>query len=214
MRLMPKVDSNGVSIHYEVFGEGKPIVLVHGFASSQQHNWVSTGWIDTLTTVRQVVALDCRGHGQSGTPQGAGAYAPDAMCDDVIAVMDHLDIARADLFGYSMGAGIALRLLVAHPERFATAIVGGVGERNNEELQALDGLRGAAERPAGEGVELASLTHPVLIVNGEDDRAVGDPGSVASRIPKARLMTIAGCDHMTVVPDQRFKDAVLDFLAQ
>ena len=135
------------------------------------------------------------------------------MCDDIIAVMDHLDIARADLFGYSMGGGIALRLLAAHPKRFAAAIVGGVGERNNEELQALAALRGASEPRASGGLGLASLTLPVLIVNGENDHAVGSPDPIALRIQNATLIWIPDSDHLTVVSDQRFKDAVLDFLA-
>ena len=198
---MPKIDHDGVTIHYEVFGKGKPIVLVHGFASSLQDNWVNTGWIDTLTPVRQVVALDCRGHGESQKPHDPEAYAGDAMCDDVIAVMDHLDIARADLFGYSMGGGVALRLLAAHPKRFA------------EELQALAALRGASEPRASGGLGLASLTPPVLIVNGENDHAVGSPHPIALRIPNATLIWIPDSDHLTVVSDQRFKDAVLDFLA-
>ena len=150
---------------------------------------------------------------ESDKPHDPEAYAGDAMCDDVIAVMDHLDIARADLFGYSMGGGIALRLLAAHPERFAAAIVGGVGERNNEELQALAALRGASEPRASGGLGLASLTLPVLIVNGENDHAVGSPHLIALRIPNARLIWIPDSDHLTVVSDQRFKDAVLDFLA-
>ena len=114
---MPAFDSNGVSIHYEVFGEnGKPpIVLVHGFAASLDGNWVRPGWIETLTPLRQVVALDCRGHGESEKPYDAEAYG-DNMPDDVIRLMDHLNIEKADLFGYSMGSRISTRLMTAHPE--------------------------------------------------------------------------------------------------
>ena len=59
-------DSSGVPIHYEVFGEGRPIILVHGFTASLLLNWVATGWVDELTPIRQVVGLDARGHGLSG----------------------------------------------------------------------------------------------------------------------------------------------------
>jgi pimeloyl-ACP methyl ester carboxylesterase len=57
------------------------------------------------------------------------------------------------------------------------------------------------------------LTLPVLVVNGENDHAVGSPDPIASRIPNATLIWIPDSDHLTVVSDQRFKDAVLDFLA-
>jgi pimeloyl-ACP methyl ester carboxylesterase len=209
---VPFFDSNGVSIHYEVFGEGEPIILIHGFASNLQENWVATGWVDTLMPLRQVIALDCRGHGKSDRPREPEAYSSDSMSGDVIAVLDHLGIARADLFGYSMGGGIVLRLLAGYPDRFASAIAGGVGERNNHELQALDGLRGGRARSPSAGPGLPSLTPPVLIVNGADDRAVGSPDGIVASIPTARVMQIPGCDHLSVVADQRFKDAVVAFL--
>jgi hypothetical protein len=100
--------SNGVPIHYEVFGEGEPIILVHGFASSLKGNWVTTSWIDTLRPVRKVIALDCRGHGQSGKPRDPKSYGGHEMEDDVVGLMNHLDIQKADLFGYSMGAASSL----------------------------------------------------------------------------------------------------------
>ena len=124
---MATFDSGGAAIHYEVFGQGKPIVLVHGFASSLQGNWVSTGWIEALTPIRRVVALDCRGHGESDKPHDPEAYAGDAMAEDVTLLMDHLGIEKADLFGYSMGGRISMQLLASHPERFTSVVLGGVG---------------------------------------------------------------------------------------
>ncbi|MEX0786802.1 MAG: alpha/beta fold hydrolase, partial [Dehalococcoidia bacterium] len=120
-------DSNGVPIHYEVIGEGDPIVLVHGFSASFETNWGGTGWVDALRPLRKVVGLDARGHGESGKPHEPEAYADDEMANDVIRLLDHLGIERADLFGYSMGAGISLNLLVSHPERFTSVIMGGIG---------------------------------------------------------------------------------------
>src|SRR5919109_4742115 len=106
---MATVVSAGVPIHYEISGAGRPMVLVHGFASSAQQNWNATGWIDFLVALeRQVIALDCRGHGQSGKPYDPAAYAGSAMPDDVIAVMDALGIQSAEIMGYSMGGWITL----------------------------------------------------------------------------------------------------------
>ncbi|HEU0167638.1 MAG TPA: alpha/beta fold hydrolase [Chloroflexota bacterium] len=127
---MPIVDSHGVPIHYEVAGDGAPIVLVHGFASSLQGNWGRTGWIDLLRAQgRQVVGLDCRGHGSSGKPHDSAAYDGHAMPEDVVAVMDAAGVGRADLMGYSMGGWISLNLLSRHPDRFRSAIIGGAGLR-------------------------------------------------------------------------------------
>jgi pimeloyl-ACP methyl ester carboxylesterase len=126
---MPTFDSNGVAINYIVEGEGPPIVLVHGFASSLQGNWKAPGIVDALVGAgRKVIALDCRGHGRSGKPHEPDAYGGTAMSDDVIALMDVLDVAKADLMGYSMGGFIASALMVSHPDRFNSVILSGVGD--------------------------------------------------------------------------------------
>jgi pimeloyl-ACP methyl ester carboxylesterase len=125
---MATITSNGVPIVYETVGNGPPIVLVHGFASSRDGNWKSQGWFEYLVNEgRQVVALDCRGHGESGKPHDSAAYDGNQMSEDVVAVMDAAGIEKADLMGYSMGGGIALDLLVRHPGRFGLVIIGGAG---------------------------------------------------------------------------------------
>jgi pimeloyl-ACP methyl ester carboxylesterase len=97
---VPVIDLRGVPIHYEVVGQGAPIVLVHGFASSLEGNWGRTGWIELLTgRDRQVIGLDCRGHGSSGKPHDSAAYDGHAMPDDVLAVMDAAGLDRADFLG-------------------------------------------------------------------------------------------------------------------
>jgi pimeloyl-ACP methyl ester carboxylesterase len=126
---MPGFTSDGVTINYIDEGEGPPIVLVHGFASSLHGNWRATGITGTLMkSGRRVVALDCRGHGRSGKPHDPEAYGGTKMADDVLALMDHLGIQQADLMGYSMGGAISASLLVRHPERFKTVILGGIGD--------------------------------------------------------------------------------------
>jgi pimeloyl-ACP methyl ester carboxylesterase len=73
------------------------------------------------------VAFDARGHGESGKPHDASAYSRDAMVGDIFALMDHLEIPRADLIGYSMGARLALAAALAKPERIGDLILGGIG---------------------------------------------------------------------------------------
>ena len=84
-------------------------------------------WIPTLARHYRVVALDCRGHGDSGKPHDPTAYAGETMGDDVIRLLDHLGIKRALIMGYSMGGRIVTGLLMSHPERLRAAVIGGIG---------------------------------------------------------------------------------------
>lgn len=127
---MPFLTVSGpYKIAYEVVGEGPPIVLVHGFASSRRINWRGPGWYDTLTGAgRQVIAFDLRGHGESDKPHAREAYDEGELAADVVRLMDHLGYAQADVMGYSMGGFITLRLLHDDPGRVRKAIAAGVGE--------------------------------------------------------------------------------------
>src|SRR5215510_2676685 len=117
---MPSFKNGDVEIAYLDAGVGEPIVLVHGFASTNEANWVQPGW---------VIALDNRGHGASSKLYDAAAYHSVAMAGDVSALLDHLQIERADIMGYSMGARITAFLAVKHAERVRSAILGGLGGR-------------------------------------------------------------------------------------
>ena len=100
--------SGDAEIAYLDAGEGEPVVLVHGFASTKETNWVVPGWIDTLRRAgRRAIALDNRGHGASTRLYDPARYHSAIMAQDVRALMDHLGVARADVMGYSMGARIA-----------------------------------------------------------------------------------------------------------
>jgi pimeloyl-ACP methyl ester carboxylesterase len=247
---MAVFDSDGVKIHYEVFGDGPSIMLVHGFASSLQDNWVLTGWVKRLESAgRRVVALDCRGHGESDKPHDPEAYAGGMMAGDVVRLMDHLGIDRADLMGYSMGGGIALDLLMRHPQRLGRVVLGGVGgatrrpadssaiadalaaddpsavssavargfrefaQQRGNDLKALAAcIRRGRSRPDPEA--LAGIKVPVLVVVGEKDDLVGRADTLADAIPGARLVTVPDRDHLTVVPDGRYKEAVFSFLGE
>jgi len=126
--------SDGVALAFERLSPGEKsgspsIVLVHGFGSSRAQNWKATGWYGGLTAAGfAIVAMDCRGHGDSGKPHDPAAYGHDRMADDVIAVMDGCSLSSALVLGYSMGGFIGLRLLAAHPERVIKLAVAGMGE--------------------------------------------------------------------------------------
>lgn len=125
---MPSFHNGEVEIAYLDEGEGDPIVLVHGFASTKNVNWVYPTWVSELKkNGRRVIAFDNRGHGDSGKLYDAAAYDVATMAGDVIALMDHLDIERADVMGYSLGSRMTAVLARQQPQRLRSAVFGGIG---------------------------------------------------------------------------------------
>jgi pimeloyl-ACP methyl ester carboxylesterase len=142
--------SDGVRIAFMDEGVGKPILLIHGFASSVRYNWVEPGWIRFLTgNGFRVVAFDNRGHGSSEKLYRSEDYAAPLMAEDARRLLDHLHIAQADIMGYSMGARITAFLAINHPERVASAVFGGLG---------INMVRGpAGTGPIARALEAASI---------------------------------------------------------
>ncbi|MGC2413812.1 MAG: alpha/beta fold hydrolase [Stellaceae bacterium] len=146
---MPRFTHDGVEIAFLDEGEGEPIVLVHGFASTKEVNWVFPGWVTTLTRAgRRVIALDNRGHGESSKLYEPAAYHSSLMAEDVRALLDHLGLGRADVMGYSMGARITAFLALAHPERVRSAVLGGLGIRLVDGVGLPETVAQALETPA------------------------------------------------------------------
>jgi len=154
---MPSFQNGDVEIAYLDEGEGEPIVLVHGFASTAAVNWVQPGWVQTLTKAgRRVVALDNRGHGASAKLYDPAAYHTRLTAEDVRALLNHLAIARADVMGYSMGARITAFLALAHPERVRSAILGGLGIHLVSDVDLPVSIADALEAPS-----LADVADPM-----------------------------------------------------
>ncbi|WP_274628960.1 alpha/beta fold hydrolase [Arvimicrobium flavum] len=106
----------------------EPILLIHGFASSAKVNWITPGWIKTLTEAGyRTVAFDHRGHGRSSKSYDPEDYTPTRMAGDAVALLDHLGIPIAHVMGYSMGARVSAFLALDHPERVRSLIFGGLG---------------------------------------------------------------------------------------
>lgn len=130
------ISKDGAHIAYSVRGEGQPVLLIHGFASSREQNWKSTGWIDRLSQHSfRVVSFDCRGHGHSDKPHKPASYGHH-MVDDILAVMDASGLKDAYVMGYSMGAMLTIRFLMLHPDRVRRAVAGGVGDNYFGEQQS------------------------------------------------------------------------------
>jgi pimeloyl-ACP methyl ester carboxylesterase len=146
---MASFKNGNVEIAYLDEGEGEPIVLVHGFASTKEVNWVNPSWVTTLTRAgRRVIALDDRGHGGSSKLTDPADYHSAKMAGDVAALMDHLRIERADVMGYSMGARITAFLAVDHPVRVRSAILGGLGIRLVDGVGLPESIADALEAPS------------------------------------------------------------------
>jgi pimeloyl-ACP methyl ester carboxylesterase len=177
---MPSFTHDGVTIDY--LDEGgradEPIVLVHGFASNKEVNWVWPGWVTALTRdARRVIALDNRGHGRSTKLYDPADYDTELMAGDVRALLDHLGLERADVMGYSMGARITAFLALEHPDRVRSAILGGLGIR------------------LVEGVGLSPHIADALLAPSRDD--VSDPTGYTFRAfaeqTKSDLRALAAC---------------------
>ena len=163
---MPSFHNGAVEIAYLDEGEGDPIVLVHGFASSKNVNWVYPTWVSDLRKDgRRVIALDNRGHGESSKLYDPAQYSIPAMADDTVALMDHLGIAHADVMGYSLGARIAAWLGLKQPARLRSAILGGIGIAMIDGGGPGENVAKALEAPA-----LEDVTDPV----GRTFRAFAD----------------------------------------
>jgi pimeloyl-ACP methyl ester carboxylesterase len=153
---MQRFAHDGVEIAFLDEGEGEPIVLVHGFASTAQVNWLHPGWIATLTRAgRRVIALDNRGHGASSKLYDPAVYHTAHMAEDVRALLDHLDLPRADVMGYSMGARITAFFALAHPSRLRRAVLGGLGIRLVDGVGLPESIADALEAPS-----LAQVSDP------------------------------------------------------
>jgi pimeloyl-ACP methyl ester carboxylesterase len=141
-------NSNGVRIRYVDQGTGEPVVLVHGYTSVIERAWIETGVFPNLAKDHRVIALDLRGHGKSDKPHDPKAYAE--LGQDVVRLLDHLNVARAHIVGYSLGGAITAKLLTTNPDRFITSILGGSsGRRRWTDQDERDAEAAAAELEGG-----------------------------------------------------------------
>lgn len=126
---MPYLENNGLRLHYEAHGEGEPVILLHGATVNFELNYGACGWIEKLTAEGlQVIGLDFRGHGKSEKPHDVAAYGTAQLASDVLALVDHLNLDRPALIGYSIGTAVALHLLESAPARFCAGALVATGD--------------------------------------------------------------------------------------
>ena len=176
---------DGLEIAYEKMGAGPPVILVHGFAASRIITWKNTGWYDWLLSMgRSVIALDCRGHGESGKPHSPEAYDDRKMVMDIVTVMEANGAGSAPVMGYSMGSYLAIALMHIAPDRVEQAVLAGVGENYFsfwEERNELIAKGLLADDPA-------SLSdHMAIEFRAFAERAGNDLDALAACMRRARL---------------------------
>jgi pimeloyl-ACP methyl ester carboxylesterase len=161
---MASFTHDGVKIAYDDLEPAGPpertVVLIHGFSSNRVEGWKRTGWYAAFERRHmRVIALDQRGHGESEKLYEPDAYQREKLAGDVLAVMDHLGVRRADVFGYSMGTRTALQLAMTAPDRVTNLILGGIGEKL---LQPSPEDRSTVMADAMLAEDPATITHEML----------------------------------------------------
>jgi pimeloyl-ACP methyl ester carboxylesterase len=234
--------ANGISIYYAVYGQGSPVILLHGGLSNADY-WGNQ--IKAFAPFHTVIVMDSRGHGRS--TRDSRPYGYDLMADDVVALMDVLKVAKADIVGWSDGAILGLDLAMRHPARvgkiFAFAgntVTSGVkdGVEKNPTFAAFMGRAGHeyeaysatpkdydafvaqiskmwASQPNWTDAQLKAIIAPVLVVDGDHDEAIKRDHTeyIASTIPGAGLLILPNASHFAFLQDpELFNYAVLHFL--
>lgn len=181
--------SDGVRIAYVDYGSGTPVILLHGLNGSYEHGIANVG--DPLSQQFRVIGIDQRGFGRSGKPHEGTAYGKH-MATDVLNLMDHLKIRKAQVVGHSMGGIVAVYLAANHPQRFDSAVTIGNGLFTHGQLTLIGWLLkgmsawesvkiafgGTAFRLPGHDAEAS-----VLAARNLKDLSVTDAQAAAIRIP-------------------------------
>jgi len=156
------VSPDGTKFHYVEQGKGTPVILIHGLTSSAVGNWFNPGIAQKLAKTNRVIAIDMRGHGDTGpSPQDSNG----TMIHDIVDFMDHLKLQKAHIGGYSMGGATTVGLLKVAPERFITASVMGIGIKETPEWVG----QGPTDAPSAAARPTATST---------SDIPAGNPGRV------------------------------------
>ena len=233
---------NGINIHYRIYGQGSPVIFLHGGLANSDY-WVLQ--VPAVAAHHTVILMDSRGHGRS--TRDARAYGYDLMADDVVALMDHLKIAKADIVGWSDGGILGIDLALRHKDRVgkvfafaANTLTSGVKDNveKNPTFAAYIGRAGHeyesqsatpkeynsfvdqiskmwAEQPNWSDAQLAAIDTPVLVVDGDHDEAIKREHTeyIAATIPHAGLLILPNSSHFAFLQDPRqFNFAILHFL--
>jgi pimeloyl-ACP methyl ester carboxylesterase len=134
---LPEVSNQGVRISYDVVGEGRPLMLLHGWCCDRSW-WTESGYVDDLKRDHRLVIADLRGHGESDKPHETTAYTSVALVADVLAVADAESWERFAMWGLSFGGWIAWRTAAAVPERVPAIVTSGAWDPRPDDEPTTD----------------------------------------------------------------------------
>lgn len=143
--------TDGLRLSYLDEGEASQatVLLIHGFASNMRVNWISTGWVRHLRDAGfRTLAIDVRGHGDSDKPHDPALYTPGHMVDDAVRLLDHIEVDRAVVMGYSMGARVTALSALAYPDRVRGAVLSGLGANLVKGIGGRDAIVDALRAPS------------------------------------------------------------------
>jgi len=237
-----RMHANGIDIHCAIYGQGSPVIFLHGGLANTEY-WGKQ--VPVIARHHTVILIDSRGHGRS--TRDARPYGYDLMADDVVALMDQLKIAKADIVGWSDGGIIGIDLAMRHKNRvgkvFAFAantvtsgVIEGVEknptfaryiERAGHEYAALSATpkeynafvdqigKMWAQQPNWSDAQLKTIDAPVLVVDGDHDEAIKREHTeyIAATIPRGGLLILPNVSHFAFLQDpKQFNFAILHFL--
>jgi pimeloyl-ACP methyl ester carboxylesterase len=237
-----EIPANGIKIHYAIYGQGSPVVFLHGGLANTDY-WGNQ--VPAVAAHHTVILIDSRGHGRS--TRDARPYGYDLMADDVVAVLDFLKIEKADIVGWSDGGILGIDLALRHKDRVrrvfafaANTVTSGVKEgvekdptfsayieRAGHEYEThsatpkeykafVDQISKMwAEQPNWTDQQLKSIQTPILVVDGDHDEAIKREHTeyIAATIPGAGLLILPNASHFAFLQDPAlFNAAVLNFL--
>lgn len=217
-----QVDVNGVTLHYAVAGEGKPVVLVHG--NGEDHHLFDTEISQLVNAGYRVYAPDSRGHGAN---EPLLEYHYSDMAEDMFCFIKKLGLYKPALYGHSDGGIIGLMLELSHPGTLGVLAVSGTNlspeglepsfleeftAKNQEEPDPLVTLM--LTEPHIDPETLKNISIPVLVTAGENDLILpSETGLIGKNLPDSTVIILEGQDHGSYIADSEIMGGILiDFL--
>ncbi|MDG2414288.1 MAG: alpha/beta fold hydrolase [Hyphomicrobiales bacterium] len=231
---MPKINRNGVNIHFETYGNGPAIFLTHGF-SDNLGIWKNQ--IKTLSKNNTLILWDLKGHGNTDAPDDMTHYSEEETILDMLEILNHLNIKKASIGGFSLGGYMSLAFYRKYPERVSSLLIidTGPGFKNDEareawnkyaiksaekyEIRNRHGIGNAARGMLTQKDDriiksLPDISVPTLIIVGEEDKPfLSAADYMNSKIKNSQKNIIPNAGHaVNIEQPELFNSAVLDFL--